>query len=153
MMSHITQCTKTLCLDEGFEVENESFFERKFWYFITPSLILLGLSISLELLTAYVLLSQVLAVASILLSGYGILKEAIEDVLSKRITANILMIIAGIASFFILHGQEGAMAILLYAIAEYLEELTTEKSKNAIKELLELAPDDALLKIEDRKNW
>ncbi len=149
MMSHITQCTKTLCLDEGFEVENESFFERKFWYFITPSLFLLGLSISLELLTDYVLLSQVLAVASILLSGYGILKEAIEDVLSKRITANILMIVAGIASFFILHGQEGAMAILLYAIAEYLEELTTEKSKNAIKELLELAPDDALLKIED----
>ncbi len=149
MVSHITQCTKTLCLDEGFEVEKESLFEKKFWYFIIPSLILLGLSITLELLTDSVLLSQVLAAASILLSGYGILKEAIEDVLSKKITANILMIVAGIASFFILHGQEGAMAILLYAIAEYLEELTTEKSKNAIKELLELAPDDALLKIED----
>ena len=149
MVSHITQCTKTLCLDEGFEVEEESFFEKKFWYFIIPSLALLGLSISLELLTDYVLLSQVLAVASILLSGSGILKEAIEDILSKKITANILMLVAGIASFFILHGQEGAMAILLYAIAEYLEELTTEKSKNAIKELLELAPDDALLKIED----
>ncbi|TKJ18860.1 MAG: heavy metal translocating P-type ATPase [Promethearchaeota archaeon Loki_b31] len=149
MVSHITQCTKTLCLDEGFEVEKESFFEKRFWYFIIPSLILLGLSITLELLTDSVLLSQVLAVASILLSGYGILKEAIEDVLSKKITANILMIVAGIASFFILHGQEGAMAILLYAIAEYLEELTTEKSKNAIKELLELAPDDALLKIKD----
>ena len=149
MVSHITQCTKTLCLDEGFELEEESFFEKKFWYFIIPSLILLGLSITLELLTDFVLLSQVLAVVSILLSGYGILKEAIEDILSKKITANILMIVAGIASFFILHGQEGAMAILLYAIAEYLEELTTEKSKNAIKELLELAPDDALLKIDD----
>ncbi len=149
MVSHITQCTKTLCLDEEFELEEESLFEKKFWYFIIPSLVLLGLSIALELLTDYVLLSQVLAVASILLSGSGILKEAIEDVLSKKITANILMIVAGIASFFILHGQEGAMAILLYAIAEYLEELTTEKSKNAIKELLELAPDDALLKIED----
>ena len=149
MVSHITQCTKTLCLDESSEVEEESFFEKKFWYFIIPSLALLGLSISLELITDYVLLSQALAVASILLSGSEILKEAIEDVFSKRITANILMIVAGIASFFILHGQEGAMAILLYAIAEYLEELTTEKSKNAIKELLELAPDDALLKIED----
>lgn len=149
MVSHITQCTKTLCLDESSEVEEESFFEKKFWYFIIPSLALLGLSISLELITDYVLLSQALAVASILLSGSEILKEAIEDVFSKRITANILMIVAGIASFFILHGQEGAMAILLYAIAEYLEELTTEKSKNAIKELLELAPDDALLKIDD----
>jgi len=149
MVSHITQCTNKLCLVEGFEVEKESLFEKKFWYFIIPSLILLGLSISLEFLADSVLLSQVLAVASILLSGYRILKKAIEDILSKKITANILMLVAGIASFFILHGQEGAMAILLYAIAEYLEELTTEKSKNAIKELLELAPDDALLKIED----
>ena len=80
------------------------------------------------------------------LSSYGVVKEGIEDVKNKRITANILMIIAAIASFFILHGQEGATAILLYAIAERLEEITTEKSKNAIKELLELAPDDALLK-------
>jgi Cd2+/Zn2+-exporting ATPase len=56
------------------------------------------------------------------------------------------MLIAGIASFFILHGEEGATALLLYAIAERLEEITTKKSRNAIKDLLELAPDDALLK-------
>ena len=61
------------------------------------------------------------------LSSYGVVKEGIEDVRNKRITANILMIIAAIASFFILHGQEGATAILLYAIAERLEEITTEK--------------------------
>jgi Cd2+/Zn2+-exporting ATPase len=59
------------------------------------------------------------------------------------------MIIAAVAAFFIFHGQEGATAILLYAIAERLEEITTDKSRNAIKELLELAPDDALLKTDD----
>ena len=80
------------------------------------------------------------------LSSYGVVKEGIEDVKNKKITANILMVIAAIASFFILHGQEGATAILLYSIAERLEEITTEKSRNAIKKLLELAPDDALLK-------
>ena len=145
----VTQCTNELCLDEGLEEEEESFFEEKFWYFIIPSLLFLGISITLEFLTEAVLLSQILAIVSILLSGYGILKEAIEDVLSKRITANILMLVAGVASFFILHGQEGATAILLYAIAEFLEELTTDKSRNAIKELLELAPDEALLKTEE----
>ncbi|MFX1418898.1 MAG: heavy metal translocating P-type ATPase [Promethearchaeota archaeon] len=67
----------------------------------------------------------------------------------KKITANLLMLIAGVASFFILHGQEGATALLLYAIAERLEEITTDKSRNAIKELLELAPDDALLKMDN----
>ncbi|MFX0071161.1 MAG: heavy metal translocating P-type ATPase [Candidatus Hermodarchaeota archaeon] len=77
------------------------------------------------------------------------MKEAIEDIKNKRITANVLMIIAAVASFFIFHGQEGATAILLYAIAERLEEITTDKSRSAIRELLELAPDDALLKSED----
>ncbi len=92
------------------------------------------------------IIDQSLAIVSIFLSSSGVVKEAIEDIKNKRITANILMLIAGVASFFILHGQEGATAILLYAIAERLEELTADKSRNAIKELLELAPDDALLK-------
>jgi len=93
-----------------------------------------------------VLSAQILAVSSIFLSSFGIVKEAIEDVREKKITANLLMLIAGIASFFILHGQEGATALLLYAIAERLEEITAEKSRNAVKGLLKLAPDDALLK-------
>jgi len=67
--------------------------------------------------------------------------------MDKKITANLLMVIAAIASFFILHGQEGATAILLYSIAEYVEELTNERSKKAIKDLLKLTPDEALLKI------
>ncbi|MFX1377382.1 MAG: heavy metal translocating P-type ATPase [Promethearchaeota archaeon] len=59
------------------------------------------------------------------------------------------MLIAAFSSFFIFHGQEGATALLLYAIAEKLEEITADKSRNAIKGLLELAPDYALLKTEN----
>jgi Cd2+/Zn2+-exporting ATPase len=59
------------------------------------------------------------------------------------------MLIAAVASFFIFHGQEGATALLLYAIAEKLEGITSEKSRNAIKELLQLAPDEALIKTEN----
>jgi Cd2+/Zn2+-exporting ATPase len=94
-------------------------------------------------------LAQILAVLSMILSSFGIVKEAAGDIRDRKITANILMLVAGIASFFILHGQEGAIAVLLYAIAERLEEVTTEKSRNAIKELLELTPDEALLKTKD----
>jgi len=107
---------------------------------------LLAISIYLEFTTEEVILSQIIAISSMFLSSYGVVKEGIEDIKNKKITANTLMIIAAIASFFILHGQEGATAILLYAIAERLEEITSEKSRNAIKELLELAPEDALLK-------
>jgi len=106
----------------------------------------LAFSIYLEFTTELVVLSQICAIISILLSSYGVIKEAVYDIRNKKITANILMLIAAVASFFILHGQEGATAILLYAIAEHLEELTTEKSRKAVKALLELAPDEAFLK-------
>jgi Cd2+/Zn2+-exporting ATPase len=148
----VVSCTQELC-ETDFEMEEEgadSFFEEKFWYFIIPSAILLGISIFLEFATEFVMVSQFLAIFSVIISVPGILKEAIEDIKNKKITANLLMIIAAVASFFIIHGQEGATAILLYAIAEHLEELTTDKSRKAIKELLELAPDEALLKVNDR---
>ncbi|MFX1380642.1 MAG: heavy metal translocating P-type ATPase, partial [Promethearchaeota archaeon] len=130
-------------------MEKASFFEENFWYFIIPAAILLGISILLDFTFEIGLIAQILAIASVLLSSSGVVKEAIEDLSEKKITANLLMLIAGVASFFIFHGQEGATALLLYAIAERLEEITTDKSRNAIKELLELAPDDALLKSED----
>jgi len=96
-----------------------------------------------------IVIDQTLAVVSIFLSSSGVIKEAFENIKNKKITANLLMIVAAVASFFIFHGQEGATALLLYAIAERLEELTADKSRNAIKQLLELAPDYALLKSEN----
>jgi len=134
-------------LDEEFG--EESFFEEHFWYFLIPAAIILAVSILIEIAFELIVVDQILAIVAILLSSSGVVKEAIDNIKNKKITANILMLIAGIASFFIFHGQEGATAILLYAIAERLEELTADKSRNAIKELLELAPDDALLKTEN----
>ncbi|MBY8990388.1 MAG: cation-translocating P-type ATPase [Candidatus Lokiarchaeota archaeon] len=143
------ECSSSFCQEEGEELEEESFFEEHFWHFLVPAGIILALSIIIELVFELIILDQGLAVISIFLSSSGVVKEAIEDVKDKKITANLLMIIAAVASFFIFHGQEGATALLLYAIAERLEEITADKSRNAIKELLELAPDDALLKTGD----
>ncbi|MHA1987270.1 MAG: heavy metal translocating P-type ATPase [Promethearchaeota archaeon] len=143
------ECSSAVCEDLYEDIEEESFFEENFWYFLIPAGIILAISIFMEMLFELTIIDQFLAIVAILLSSPGVVKEAIEDVSNKKITANLLMLIAGIASFFILHGQEGATAILLYAIAERLEELTADKSRNAIKELLELAPDEALLKTEN----
>ncbi|MFX1496685.1 MAG: heavy metal translocating P-type ATPase [Promethearchaeota archaeon] len=140
----MVECSSPVCEIE--EVEKESFFEKNFWYFIIPSAILLGISIFLDFVFINVVIAQILAISSVLLSSFGIVKDAVKDIRKKKITANLLMLIAGVASFFIFHGQEGATALILYAIAERLELITTEKSRNAIKELLELAPDEALLK-------
>ncbi|MHA1194396.1 MAG: P-type ATPase, partial [Promethearchaeota archaeon] len=146
---NLVECSCSSCNLDNEEIEEESFFEDHFWGFIIPSALILAISIILEIFTQQVFFSQVLAILSIVLSSYDVVSEAIEDISHKKITANILMIVAAIASFFILHGQEGATAILLYAIAEHLEEVTTEKSRNAIKELLKLAPEEAFLKTND----
>ena len=147
-------CTKCSHIHMHSEEEEEehSYFEENFWYFIGASGILILLSISLEFFFDYVLVSQIFALSSIILSGYDVFRETIENLRDRRITANLLMVIAAIASFIIMHGQEGAVAILLYAIAEHLEEITTERSHNAINELLELAPDEALVKQGDKYN-
>ncbi|MBA7518727.1 putative cadmium-transporting ATPase [subsurface metagenome] len=145
----IIECSTSFCEEIEEESEEESFFEEHFWYFLIPAGIILALSIFIEITFELINVDQILAIVSIFLSSSGVVKEAIEDIKNKKITANILMIIAAIASFFILHGQEGATALLLYAIAERLEEITADKSRNAIKELLKLAPDDALLKTEN----
>jgi Cd2+/Zn2+-exporting ATPase len=147
LISHIG-CSHSHCEFDEEENEAESIFEKFFWFFIIPSAILIAISIYLEFATEFLILSQICAIISIILSSSGVLKEAVSDIRNKKISANILMLIAAVASFFILHGQEGATAILLYAIAEYLEELTTEKSRRAIKELLELAPEESLLKVD-----
>lgn len=144
-----SSCSTCACDVALEEEEDESFFEKHFWYFIIPSAIILGFSIFLEFFTDLAILSQIFAGISIILSSYSVVSEAIEDITHKRITANILMVIAAVAAFFIFHGQEGATAILLYSIAEHLEEITTEKSKRAIRALLELAPDEALLKVDN----
>ena len=143
----MVSCSQPVCKIEDVE-EEKSFFKAHFWFFIVPAALILGISIYLEFFTEELILSQLLAFSSMIFSSYGVVKEAIEDVRKKKITANILMLIAAVASFFILHGQEGATAILLYSIAEHLEEITTEKSRGAIKNLLKLAPDESLLKTE-----
>lgn len=143
----LVACPSPACNLNEEQIERESFFDKNFWFFIVPAAIILAISIIFDLVYNEVVIGQVMALIALGFSCPGILKEAIEDIKNRKITANILMMIAGIASFFIAHGEEGATAIILYAIAEKLESITTEKSRNAIKELLQLAPNEALLKI------
>ncbi|MFO8017002.1 MAG: cation-translocating P-type ATPase [Promethearchaeia archaeon] len=141
-------CSHSSCeLDSELMEEEESYFEEHFWKFTGSAAILLGVALISEIIFNLLMLSQILAGFSILFSGSGILREAIENIKDRKISVNILMIIAAIASFFILHGQEGATAIMLYSIAEYIEDKTVDKSRDAIKELYELAPDESLLKV------
>ncbi len=135
-------------IDSINEQKGKSIFEFFFWYFIVISAVFLFYSFYFELVFEAIFLSQIFALISVALSSKEVIESAGREIIKKRLNANALMVIAMIGAFIIQKGQEGAIAILLYSIAEKLEDVTVDKSREAISKLIELAPDKALLKTE-----
>jgi len=135
-------------IDSINEQKGKSIFEFFFWYFIVISAVFLFFSFYFELVFEAIFLSQIFALISVALSSKEVIESAGREIIKKRLNANALMVIAMIGAFIIQKGQEGAIAILLYSIAEKLEDVTVDKSREAISKLIELAPDKALLKTE-----
>lgn len=135
-------------IDSINEQKGKGIFEIFFWYFIVISAVFLFFSFYFELVFEAIFLSQIFALISVALSSKEVIESAGREIIKKRLNANALMVIAMIGAFIIQKGQEGAIAILLYSIAEKLEGITVDKSREAISKLIELAPDKALLKTE-----
>ncbi|MHA1699068.1 MAG: heavy metal translocating P-type ATPase [Promethearchaeota archaeon] len=127
----------------------ESLFSRYFWYFLLVSGVFLIFSLLFDSIWDRKWLSQLMALISVSLSSQDVVKAALSEIKRKRLGASTLMFVAAIGAFFILHGQEGAMAIFLYSIAERLEDISADKARDAISKLMELTPETALLKTED----
>jgi Cd2+/Zn2+-exporting ATPase len=76
--------------------------------------------------------------------GYLWVKEGIEDVISEfEIGIPILMIGATIGAMYLGMWDEAAALVVLYGIAEGIEEYTFNRTRNAIRSLLDLAPKQA----------
>ncbi|MHA1799469.1 MAG: heavy metal translocating P-type ATPase [Candidatus Helarchaeota archaeon] len=127
--------------------ENETHNRRNNIIIIIFSSLFLSLSIIFEFVFHYAILSQVLAGVVVLLSGFEIIKKGILKLLQKKISINLLMTIATIGSFLIGHGGEGASLMLLYFLAEFLEDYARDHSKKSITALMKLAPDTAMVKV------
>ncbi|MDO5859481.1 cation-translocating P-type ATPase [Methanobrevibacter sp.] len=86
------------------------------------------------------------------IAGYEIAILAYNS-LVKRHTVGpaMLMCIACVASFIIGHPEEGAAVTFLYYIAEFLEDYAEHRAKRSIKSLVEIAPDTARVKVEDKE--
>ena len=97
------------------------------------------------------------ATASIILIivGYAILlyrtaKNAIKMLFkSKKINENVLITISCIGAYLVGEHLEGLMVIILYEIGKILEEKSINKSRKSIKDLMNIKPEYANLKIEN----
>lgn len=102
----------------------------------------------------YVKLPTVISVF-LIIAGYAILlyrtaKNAIKMLFkSKKINENFLITISCIGAYLVGEHLEGLMVIILYEIGKILEEKSINKSRKSIKDLMDIKPEYANLKIEN----
>lgn len=91
-------------------------------------------------------------VVAMLTGGYFFGREALEDlVFEGKVGIELLMSIAAIVATLMGQAGEGAMLAFLYSISEAAEGYTEEKTRSAIKALMDLTPKRALVRRDDRE--
>ena len=91
-------------------------------------------------------------VVAVLVGGYYFGREAVEELLKEReIGIELLMSTAAIVAGVMGQWAEAAMLVFLYSISEAAEGYTTERSRHAIRALMDLAPKTALVRHGDQE--
>jgi Cd2+/Zn2+-exporting ATPase len=88
------------------------------------------------------IIASILSVAPIAIQAYQALKV-------KVVSIDVLVTIAVIGAILIQNYEESAIVTFLFLFGSYLEQRTLNKTRSAIKELTELAPESALKQMEN----
>ncbi|WP_052754912.1 heavy metal translocating P-type ATPase [Lampropedia cohaerens] len=84
-----------------------------------------------------------LAVIAIALAGLNVYQSGVRALLRGRLGIDTLMAVAVTGAALIDQWPEAAMVMALYAIAERIEHAASERARNAIAALMQLAPEQA----------
>ena len=83
------------------------------------------------------IIASILGLAPIAIQAYQALRV-------KVVSIDVLVTIAVLGAFFIKNFEESAIVTFLFLFGAYLEQRTLNKTRSAIKELTEMAPESAL---------
>ncbi len=97
------------------------------------------------------IVSQVIYLIVVIIAGQGIIKHGIKSLLKKEVKIELLVTIATVGAFLLGDGFEGASLMLLFFLAEYLENYSLDKSKSSLSKLVKLSPDIAIIKKEGKE--
>src|SRR5689334_3783906 len=97
-------------------------------------------------LLAWKIAGMAVAALAIALAGLDTYKKGLAALLRGKLNINALMSVAVTGAFLIGQWPEAAMVMALYAIAELIEARAVDRARNAIKGLLDMAPEEALVR-------
>ncbi len=105
--------------------------------------VLVAISFILKEIQGYAPVTIVFMLATTLVAGIPIFKNAFEALKYKIVGIDALVTIAVTGALFIGEYWEAAAVTFLFMLGDYLESRTIEKTRSSIKALLDLAPDTA----------
>src|SRR5690625_740509 len=95
----------------------------------------------------------VLAFAAILLSGLQVYKKGWIALKNRNLNINALMSIAVTGAVLIGEWPEAAMVMSLFALAEWIEARSLDRARDAVGQLLSIAPEQAFFWDDHRAQW
>ena len=91
------------------------------------------------------ILTPLLFVTAVLISGVTLLKEGLRNLVHLEFDMRTLMTIAVIGGILIGQWGEVAVVVILFALSEALEAFSMHKARDAMASLMTIAPDKAIL--------
>ena len=122
----------------------------KYIKFIFPTFI--AILIVVATLFEYVwkdVLSFNFSIIPLVIAGGFVVKSTIEATIAlRKVTAGILVVLALIGTTYVGEYLPGAIVAFMMIFGEFLEDITMEKTKNAVRELIRLVPTTCRKKID-----
>ncbi|MGG0937127.1 heavy metal translocating P-type ATPase [Brevibacillus centrosporus] len=108
--------------------------------------VLLALGFLGSFTNASPLVITVLYALSILVGGYRPARSAFYAIKSGSLDMNVLMTVAAVGAAFIGEWFEGATVVWLFSLGNMLQTKSIEKTRNSIRNLMDVAPSEAWVK-------
>ncbi|MFD2369039.1 heavy metal translocating P-type ATPase [Brevibacillus sp. GCM10020057] len=116
----------------------------------TRAAVISGVLLALGFVGSYVGVPEPILIAcyalSIIVGGYRPARSAFYAIKSRSMDMNVLMTVAAIGAALIGEWLEGATVVWLFAIGNWLQTNSLEKTRDSIRTLMDLAPAEAWVK-------
>lgn len=135
----------------GIRKRNRPFYKEIKTVFTVLSGVLLTAGFITSLLDVPERINIGLFLGAMITGGLFVLRSAFYSIKSFSLDMNVLMSVAAIGAAAIGEWSEGATVVFLFSLGNALQAYSMEKTRNSIKELMEIAPREALVRRKGRE--